>query len=661
MSEKVLVEDYHKLKKLSQIDTNNKLVAWVETSAATESDEYKSFIKIFNKENGESRQFTSGMKKDYYPKFSDNGKYLAFLSTRNEKPQIYLVNLDGGEALPLTEEKNGVLEFDWHIDSKTILYKSMKENEESKPKEAVGSKFKTKFEVEQKEREEKERKRKISDPIVINNLIYRTSASFLDENQFSQLSIIDIETKESKRITKPGFNYSMGRWSGKSTIVTLVKQDKPIDVTDRVNVVEIDLEKNNDETILQKEFEPTIFISTPNVNPHNRDIILVPVLEEIYEISVLAQIYKWKTISKESPKIINKEFDRSISEIIWTSESNALTLVHDHGYSKVMGFNYTDLSFNEIYDSKFSVDSFAAKSKDEIYMVGTSPDHPYAIWKYSTNDGMQMIYEANSEYLNTHQICIPEEFWLTNSDGTKFQGWFFEAKNRNETKSPAILSIHGGPHVMWNNAGSMWHEWQSQVSAGYSVIALNPVGSDGYGEEFLRVISGKWGIDDARDLLQAIDHFVEKGQIDPERLYMTGGSYAGYQVANMITTDHRFKAACAQRGVYNLMNLDAGSDLSKFPDLEYTGDVWSTRDLLWDHSPVSKARDIQTPLLIIHSENDYRVNIAQAEELFHLMRSNGKEVTFVRYPSEGHELSRSGKPIHVIDRLQRMITWFKDH
>lgn len=212
---------------------------------------------------------------------------------------------------------------------------------------------------------------------------------------------------------------------------------------------------------------------------------------------------------------------------------------------------------------------------------------------------------------------------------------------------------------MWNNAGSMWHEWQCFVSKGYSVLATNPQGSSGYGEEFAQRITAKWGVDDARDLIVAVDSIADR--IDTTKMYVLGGSYAGFQTANLISRDHRFKAAVAQRGVFDLITFGLNTDIPMWAIDEWAGGPWDKLQHLWEHSPVGRAKEIKTPLMILHSENDFRVAISQAEELFAALKLDNKEAVFVRYPRDGHELSRSGEPLHVIDRLEKMIDWFEDH
>ncbi|MHA2252374.1 MAG: alpha/beta hydrolase family protein, partial [Candidatus Kariarchaeaceae archaeon] len=361
-----------------------------------------------------------------------------------------------------------------------------------------------------------------------------------------------------------------------------------------------------------------------------------------------------------STKVINRELDRVIAFVKWISEDKAIVSIENKGKVELRLFNVGTFKFEKLFDHDTSIESFDCDDSKEIYFVSTSPKYPSAVWKLS-NEKFSLVYDPNEELLGDKKIVEPEEFWLTNPEGIKFQGWFYDAGEKDGMKPPMILSIHGGPHAMWNNAGSMWHEWQCSLARGYSILAMNPIGSGGFGEEFTKVIRSKWGVEDARDLLAGVDHFIDR--VDPNRLYITGGSYAGFQTANIISRDHRFKAACSQRGVYNLATFWTVTDIPVWYTWELEGHVWEEGQLnkLWDLSPVGRAPYIETPLLIIHSENDYRVGISQAEELFAALKIQDKEAIFVRYPREGHELSRGGEPIHIVDRLERMFRWFDDH
>jgi dipeptidyl aminopeptidase/acylaminoacyl peptidase len=212
---------------------------------------------------------------------------------------------------------------------------------------------------------------------------------------------------------------------------------------------------------------------------------------------------------------------------------------------------------------------------------------------------------------------------------------------------------------MWSPAAhAMWLEWQVHAARGYVVFYCNPRGSDGYGNDFRTAIHDDWGESDMADILTGVDEVVAQGYIDEERMAVTGGSYGGFMTIWLIGHDQRFAAAVSQRGVYNLMSFYGTTDIPRLIEYEFDTMAFDDPEKMWKYSPFAYVRQIRTPLLLIHSENDFRVPIADAEQVFTALKRMRRTVEFVRYPREGHELSRSGEPKHRIDRLERMTAWF---
>jgi dipeptidyl aminopeptidase/acylaminoacyl peptidase len=356
--------------------------------------------------------------------------------------------------------------------------------------------------------------------------------------------------------------------------------------------------------------------------------------------------------------VINEELERSVEQIKFL-HGKIYTRVDDTGKSDVREFDPVTSTFHKIFETASSVIDYTVTETGDVYFTATDDLKIWAVWKWTPN-GVELVDDPNKDGLSSKQLVEAEEMWFTNPEGVKFHGWYFDASKVSEGKPGLVLSIHGGPHAMWTNGGTMFHEWQSTVSAGYSVLALNPIGSQGYGQDYSQlIVPAKWGLDDARDLLAAVDQVSER--VDTNRLYITGGSYAGFQTANIISRDHRFKAAVAQRGVYNFVNFGFVTDIPLWFGYEMGGTPYEKLTELWDISPLGRAHEIETPLLIIHAENDFRVPISEAESLFTALKLQDKEVVLVRYPRDGHELSRSGEPIHVVDRIKRMLEWFESH
>jgi dipeptidyl aminopeptidase/acylaminoacyl peptidase len=220
------------------------------------------------------------------------------------------------------------------------------------------------------------------------------------------------------------------------------------------------------------------------------------------------------------------------------------------------------------------------------------------------------------------------------------------------------LNIHGGPHTQYGH--QFFDEFQAYAGAGYVVIYTNPRGSQGYGEEFTRAVIGDWGGVDFADVMAGVDEALRRCDcIDPERLGVLGGSYGGYMTSWTVGHTSRFKAACSERAVNNTYTLFGTSDIGhSFSEAQSGYLPWENMSWYIEHSPLTYAKDITTPLLIIHSENDLRCPMEQAEQLFVALKKQHKEVLFVRFPDEDHELSRAGKPRHRLERFRYILQWF---
>jgi dipeptidyl aminopeptidase/acylaminoacyl peptidase len=209
-------------------------------------------------------------------------------------------------------------------------------------------------------------------------------------------------------------------------------------------------------------------------------------------------------------------------------------------------------------------------------------------------------------------------------------------------------------------AASFMHEFQVLAARGYAVLYTNPRGSKGYGEAFAGRIFADWGNQDAADCMAAVDLASSWKWVDTARLGVTGGSYGGFMTSWLVGHTERFKAAVSQRGFYNAASFYGTSDIGPwFGDYVFGGPVYERFALYVERSPITYASAMRTPLLLIHSEGDYRCPIEQAEQLFVQLRRMGKcVVEMVRFPEESHNLSRSGRPDRRVERLQRIYGWF---
>ncbi|MGI8794339.1 MAG: alpha/beta hydrolase family protein, partial [Acidimicrobiales bacterium] len=303
-------------------------------------------------------------------------------------------------------------------------------------------------------------------------------------------------------------------------------------------------------------------------------------------------------------------------------------------------------------------------------------------------DGVETRLSFHTERFHTRvAAAIPERFVVTSADGMEVEAWLLRppapsgpnpglsgsgsgsagsAAEPAPRSLPVILDVHGGPFAQYGNR--FFDEVQMAAGAGYAVIYSNPRGSSGYGEAFARGIRGPkaevdpgtgWGGADYEDLMAVIDQAIEQfPELDPERMAVMGGSYGGYMTSWIIGHTDRFKTAISERALNNMLTFAHTSDIGSLFPAGYIGaNHLDDPDEFIRQSPTTYWRDINTPVLILHAENDLRCPIEQAEDLFLRLKLSGKTVEFVRFPGESHELSRSGNPVHRVARMEIILDW----
>jgi len=293
--------------------------------------------------------------------------------------------------------------------------------------------------------------------------------------------------------------------------------------------------------------------------------------------------------------------------------------------------------------------------------TGMSPTELAEVWVWEEGRSPRQRTRISSPLLNRLSLTTPERFNFRASDGVEVEGWVMLPPESRRKRHPALLEIHGGPRSAYG-MGFM-HEFHLLNASGYAVVYLNPRGSSSYGEEWACAGPKHYGERDYEDLMEGINRVLRKYPIDPKRLGVLGGSYGGFMTNWIVGHTNRFKAACTQRCISNWISFFGTSDIGNlFGHQEIGGPVWkSGGDLkeLWKRSPLAYVEQMKTPLLIIHSEEDWRCPIEQSEQLFTALKWLDRDTEFVRVPGESHELSRSGRPLQRIARLEAILDWFK--
>ncbi len=292
-----------------------------------------------------------------------------------------------------------------------------------------------------------------------------------------------------------------------------------------------------------------------------------------------------------------------------------------------------------------------------IVIHGGQSEAPDELFVYDISQGIhRQVTRMNSSYVSSRSFNSPEEVWFK-SGRTNVQGWIVKPPGFSpKRKYPLILQIHGGPRCQYGRL--FVHEMHLLAASGYVVIYTNPRGSQGYGEKFADSITGKWGEPAMTDLMAAVDFAISLGYVDKNRLGVTGGSYGGYMTNWVVTHTDRFKAAVTQRSVSNFASMFGTSDMGFDMEWEFKTTPWEDPELYAKWSLITYIDKCKTPLLIIHSEHDWRCNVEQDDQMFMALKYLKREVEYVRFPEEPHGLSRHGRPDRREARLKFIVEWF---
>ena len=303
-----------------------------------------------------------------------------------------------------------------------------------------------------------------------------------------------------------------------------------------------------------------------------------------------------------------------------------------------------------------------SKDARSVAFVGSDITKPFELYAAALSatgvpSAERRLTTTNDSLLTGLTMIPADTFWFTGTGGLRIQGWLMKPHGYQPgRKYPLVLSIHGGPHSNYGNI--LFPEFQMLAAQGYWTLFTNPRGSSGYGHGFTFATRGRWGMEDYQDLMQAVDIVIARGEVDTTRMAVLGGSYGGFMTNWILGHSRRFAVAQTDRSIYNWYSWYGSSDAQGLTEYEFLGAPWESDSLYRVLSPMTFGDRIATPLLIVHSEEDFRTPITDAEQLFVMLRKRGIPSEFVRYPRSFHGLSRTGPPWLLVDRLERIRTWF---
>ncbi|MEK3887433.1 S9 family peptidase [Bacillus sp. FSL K6-3431] len=647
-------EDLYELRSVvdPRLSPDGTEAVYIQTHINKGENDYISNLFYINIQEKTPVQWTFGNHKTSSPVWSPDGSMLAFISTRVGKPQIYVLQKGGGEARQVTKCKNGVSMPVWSPCGRKLAFSV-----------EVG-KGETIDDVETK-KEANELK-----PIVIDKMKHKSDAAgFVDMDKFLQIAIVNLETEVFEQITVGEHHHQLDSWSPDGRYIAYtadLSQDTDFSFVSDIYLHEVKTKQTCKLTDSTGMFYQTSWA------PNSRYLAFVG-SEKEYENATHAKLFVYD-LEKDIRTCMTSDFDAPVGDFVvgdflqgvttpkvqWLEDSRSFYFqVTDQGNTSIYFGNLSGELYPAINDNQYIYGFSLDPKNDKAVVCISNPIEPGDLYFVTLSTGeKQRLTKVNEKLLKIKELSVPEAIQFEGADGWGISGWIMKPIGFEEGKKyPLILEIHGGPHAMFAN--TYFNEFQILAAEGFAVLYVNPRGSHGYSQTFVDAVRGDYGGNDYRDLMAAVDYVLEEFVfIDRDRLGVTGGSYGGFMTNWIIGHTKRFKAAVTQRSISNWISFRGVSDIGYyFTDWQIHADL-SDIEKLWSHSPLKYVGNIETPLLILHGEKDFRCPIEQAEQLFIALKHHKKETKFVRFPESNHELSRSGKPTLRINRLDYIRDWF---
>jgi dipeptidyl aminopeptidase/acylaminoacyl peptidase len=632
-----------------RISPDGTQVAYVRQSFDIKSDTRRRMIWLVDRVGGNHRPLVGGSASQASPRWSPDGKRLAFVSADGDGAQIHMYWFAQGVTARVTNLLDSPARLAWSPDGRHLAF-VMRVPEKREPLKVTLP--------------DKPEDAKWAEPLkAIDRMVYRADGEGFLPDAFAQLFVVSADGGTARQLTQGAFDHDGVAWTadGSEILVSANRHENADLVPGDSEVYAVDVATGAIRA-LTKRFGPD---ADPAASPDGKYIAYTG-FDDAYQGYQRARLYVMRRDNGEVRELAS-DLDRDVQNPAWSRDSRRIY------------FQYDDQGTTRIAESDLSgrvtnlVDDLGGEGWSRPYGGGSFSVSRDGTIAYSANDALEpaqvglvdggkprRLTRLNAELFAGRELGRVEEIWSTTpADGRRVQSWLIRPPGYDPAKKyPLILEIHGGPFA--NYGPRFAAELQLYAAAGYNVLFSNPRGSTSYGEEFGNLIHHAYPGRDYDDLMAAVDAAIARGGVDGERLFVTGGSGGGVLTAWIVGSTERFKAAAVQKPVINWVSFALTADLPNFfYKYWFPAPPWEDPEAYWQRSPLSRVGNVKTPTMVVTGEQDFRTPISESEQFYQALRIRGVDTLLVRVPGAPHALDQ--RPSQLNARIAYILAWFAKH
>jgi dipeptidyl aminopeptidase/acylaminoacyl peptidase len=624
------------------VDPSGQWVAYDVSSVDVKADKSFKHLWMTSWDGTRTVQLTSREKEsESTPRWSPDGHYLAFISSRTDKhdnDQLWLLDRTGGEARPLTKLDGSVVDYAWSPNGREIAL-------------IVLDKDPNAVDPDAKEEDKKPK------PIVIDRFQFKRDIDGYLGTRRQRLFVMNVASGQLRRLTSGEFDEALPAWSPDGSRIAFVSnRDNDPDRTYNYDLWVVPASASVVAPVRLTTFDgddnDPDYNSYPAWSPDGRSIAYIqggPVKLFAYGTRHLAVV----PATGGTPRVVTAALDRNVSAPIWAADGKTLRIVVEDDKTQWLGsVSAAGGPVKRLFGGRQVIQGLDQNSGAHLAALIDDPAHPLEVYAFDGATPRRLSHQ-NDAWLADVQLAPVEDTVMRSKDGTEVHGFLLRPLGGAPGRVPTILRIHGGPQSQFDYGFSF--EWQLLAANGYAVVAANPRGSTGRGQDYAKGIYAAWGSVDVPDVLSAVDDAVARGIADPNRLGVGGWSYGGMLTNYTIASDARFKAATSGASISNILAGYGTDQYIRDYEMEL-GTPWEHLDVWMKNSyPFYHVDRIVTPTLFLGGSSDFNVPLLNGEQMYQALRSRNVPTELIIYPDQFHGLTR---PSFLRDRYQRYLAWY---